>query len=618
MHFLNPWWWLFFLPLAGVLLLLYLLKMRRRDYLVSSVFLWEKALHDLQANAPLQKLRTHLLLLLQLLLLVLVIFALARPAMFWKKPTGKNIVLLLDASASMQSTDVMPSRFAVAKQKAQQAIDGLGPHDTMMLITIGGITRTITPFTNDQRTLHNALDSVQVTDTPGDFSSAIDLIAGLLHTKRAGDKPEVVIISDGAIPPLTIPDGLHLLLNYIQVGRRCDNTGIVMLDVRWQPAHSAYEGLVVLKNYSAKPVKLTLEERLNGRLRDALDITIPAKGQHTEIIRDLPADGGIFRLSLDRRDDFVVDNTAQVVLPKVDPAPVALVTNGNIFLQAALTLDKNRQVKQYPTVPDKLAPHTVLVVDGQSVTELPPGVPTLLINVSAGNALPGKVSKTVQNSMVIDWDRRHPLLSHVDLTELRLQEAQILTPVSAATTIIETDAGPVALTDESFGRRLLQLGWDLRKSDFPLRPSFPIFINNALAWLSGDRERAQALNVRTGQLVRIPLPAGVGKQVTLTTPDNRKIQLTPENNVLTLDQLSKAGLYVIQYRNEKITLAANLLSDSESNNAPKEKLEVQGKKSTVITSRGPVKTETEWWRYLLLLALFVLCIEWVVFHRRLG
>ncbi|HEY3916003.1 MAG TPA: BatA domain-containing protein, partial [Verrucomicrobiae bacterium] len=105
MRFLSPgaFWFVVTLP---VVVVFYLLKRRRVVKLVSSTVLWQKFLADTQANAPFQKLRHNWLLILQLLLLLLAILALSRPYFAGhSRATGLRVVIL-DASASMQSTDV--------------------------------------------------------------------------------------------------------------------------------------------------------------------------------------------------------------------------------------------------------------------------------------------------------------------------------------------------------------------------------------------------------------------------------------------------------------------------------------------------------------------------------
>jgi hypothetical protein len=614
-HFLAPWLWLLFPPLAGALIILYLLKIRRREYIVPSVFLWEQALQDLQANSPLQKLRTHLLLLLQLLVLLLAIFALAHPLLRWSRQAGKNIVLILDDSASMQSTDVFPSRFAAAKQEAGKVIEGLGPFDNLMLLAIGGSTRALTPFTHDQRALHAALDHLEVSDTRADLQQALQMVAGLAHEKTQGKNVQVVLISDGAMPAATMPVAMNFPINYVPIGKRSDNVGIVVLDVRWQPQHRYYEGLIVARNYANHPWTCTLEQSLNGNLRDAREITMPAHGQHTEVVEGLPAEGGIFRAALDVHDDLAIDNSAQVVLPRVDAVPVTLVTSGNLFLSTALSLDPSFKVTTVRAMPATLPSGTVLITDNVPLSAVPRGVSALLIGPES---LAGEASGQAKTATVVDWDRRHPVLSHVDLTELQLADSAVLSPTATAHTLIETDAGPVALVDESLGRRLISLGWDVRHSDFPLRVSFPIFVSNAINWLSGTREQAQMLNMRTGQILRLPAPTGE-EQMTLTDPRGNHSPLEARDGVIVLDGLTRTGIYHLAGRQRDTPIAVNLLDSDESNIAPQQTLALKSSKGGAIAAKpGRVQTEGELWRYLLLGVLAVLLGEWWVYHRRIG
>ena len=89
---------------------MYLLKLRRDETVVPSTLLWTRLVADVEANAPWQRLRRSLLLLLQLLLVAILALLAARP--FLERPAGlaRDVVLVVDTSASMGATDVVPDR----------------------------------------------------------------------------------------------------------------------------------------------------------------------------------------------------------------------------------------------------------------------------------------------------------------------------------------------------------------------------------------------------------------------------------------------------------------------------------------------------------------------------
>src|SRR5438309_12118322 len=117
MSFLAPtaFWFVLSIP---VIVVFYLLKRRRVIRVVPSTLLWQKFLAETQAIAPFQKLRHNWLLILQILLLLLAVLALSRPYFATKAKSSQLRVVILDASASMQSTDESPTRFEAARAEA--------------------------------------------------------------------------------------------------------------------------------------------------------------------------------------------------------------------------------------------------------------------------------------------------------------------------------------------------------------------------------------------------------------------------------------------------------------------------------------------------------------------
>src|SRR5437764_14022563 len=112
---------LLWLPLiGGLIVLMYILKLRRKDVVVSSTFLWRQVIRDVQANAPFQKLRKNLLMFLQLAAVALLVFSLAQP--FWRGHGigGRRVVVVADTPAPMLATGVRRCRLRVSKARANR------------------------------------------------------------------------------------------------------------------------------------------------------------------------------------------------------------------------------------------------------------------------------------------------------------------------------------------------------------------------------------------------------------------------------------------------------------------------------------------------------------------
>src|SRR4030095_8252015 len=186
MQFLTPlWFWL--TALAIPIILLYMLKLRRKQVQVSSTWLWVQLLRDQQANAPWQKLKRNLLLILQLLILAALVIALARPALRVPTVATGSASVPLDASASTNATGgtASQSRFEAARKSVTDLISGLSSASSMTLILVGDTPQTLISSESDKSLLKNALNNAQVTQASADWQGAFWLCAGGAPGARA-------------------------------------------------------------------------------------------------------------------------------------------------------------------------------------------------------------------------------------------------------------------------------------------------------------------------------------------------------------------------------------------------------------------------------------------------
>ncbi|MEQ9380054.1 MAG: VWA domain-containing protein, partial [Pirellulales bacterium] len=125
MTFANP---LMLLSLLGLLplVVVYLLKVRPRRRKTTAYHLWEKILQDRRPNRLLYRLRDLWSLLLLALVFSAIALALAEPR--WTDRERKDLLILIDNSASMQAVDGNTTRLERAKTRAAdivRALDGV-------------------------------------------------------------------------------------------------------------------------------------------------------------------------------------------------------------------------------------------------------------------------------------------------------------------------------------------------------------------------------------------------------------------------------------------------------------------------------------------------------------
>src|SRR3984885_10523663 len=168
--------------LAGaVVVVFYILKLRRRPVAVPFSKIWTRILRDKEATSLFSQLKRLLSLLLQLALLALLLLALGDPRTATNLVEGRSVVVLVDASASMQATDVAPSRLDSARERVRSMVRGLSGTDRMLIAQMDAAATPLTTLTGEIAELEAGLAKAAPTDSTADFPRALRFAADTLR-----------------------------------------------------------------------------------------------------------------------------------------------------------------------------------------------------------------------------------------------------------------------------------------------------------------------------------------------------------------------------------------------------------------------------------------------------
>jgi uncharacterized membrane protein len=613
MTFLNPAGLLFLLGIP-VVILFHLLKIRRQQVQVSSTLLWTDSLRDQQASAPFRRLKPNLLLLLQILAILLLAAAMARPVRMVLASGYARNVFILDVSASMQARDVAGSRFATAKQDVLDAVDHLKPGQQAMLIESGQEARVLVPFTEDHRALRQALQRLQPLDVVGRPSEAFRLAQANLQV--GGGPAAVEVFTDGAFDLPALPNMGGAAVRWHRYGQRGRNIGITAFETR--KAHFGaydYQAFLSVVNYSGDPATFDLTLTLDAMPLKTERVTLGPEVKRAFVIPFTQEGGGILRAEVNADDDLSIDNRAVAVLPAPHPVRVLLITSGNAFLEKALAADPQVQVETGSLEQiGKGGAYDVVILDSVPVRTVPPGRYVFINTLPEGTSL--RLQGRVDDPPIIDWDRNHPAMRYLDLSKVAIQEAMRVRPMGSGRALVESNLTPLIYALDERGMKAIFVGFNLYKTDFPLRVAFPLFVSNALRWLHPSQLEDAGLQLTTGQPLTATLPPGA-KAATLTDPAGQNFPLrTDADGRVSFVETTHAGIYTLKAGTWEQRFAVNLLDTGESNIAPRALFPTSGSDGGGVEDLPrDFPSRQELWRIFAVLALLLLLLEGLLYHR---
>lgn len=607
-------WAFAFLALVPLVFLLHSLRLRRREVRISAVYLWEELLRERRSTFGMSKLLRSLLLLLQILGIAGLTLGLADP--FARLPSTKegDIVLVLDASASMRSMSKGEERFTQARELALDLVQRLHPKSEMAIIYANSRPTLRVPFTADRTLLKQALEGFSATDEPGDLPKAVQLGRSLLGGGRTG---EVLILSDDTDPqPSDLLAG-DRQVRTLQVSGGERNVGITKFEVRPRVNRPGdYEILINVANFSRQPESFDLALSLNWKTLRRTHYTFEVGERQSLIFPYTGAANGVAEAVLELNDDLSADNRAASVLSDRPPVWILLVTRGNYFLESLLAGHANASVNVVNSISSSSFEQQVLgnhivIMDGLEPPPLHVGN-FLLINTSAPN-LPITVKGIADAPPVVDWDTTDPLLRAVQLRDLQVRRAQVVEVGEGVKPLLYANGSPIISSFDTGRLRAVHLGFDLLESDLPLRVAFPVLMSNILEWLSPQHGTFMSHQVQAGAPYLLELD-GNTREVSVRKPSGEWLKLPVTENPLAFRDTSEVGIYTVKVGKKTQRFAVNLVSREESDILPKP---VERKVDSRFVA-GAAMQETvkqPLWPYFVVLAFGLTLVEWYFWCR---
>lgn len=601
---------------------LYILKLRRRPVPVPFSPIWARVLRDKEATQLFSQLKRLLSLLLQLALIGLLIFALGDPRMGGELVDGRNLVVLVDASASMKAHDVSPSRIDQAKTEVSKLIEGLGGNDRMLVAQMDAVLTPVSTMTGETAELKQALTRVGASDTEADLELglrfALDSLSGL-------PKPEIIIVSDGALGDLeALAKHVKLgdiALSFIPIGESGDNVAITQFAVRRYPLDkSRYEVMLEVSNTMDSSMEVELSLFGDGAVVDVTRLNLKPGERLPRFYSDLAGADQTLEAKIEpvgaKLDHLEADNHAYAVMPQRRRVRVLVVSPGNTYLEAALLLDEYLDVSLVS--PDSALPDEafdVTILDGVAPSVKAKHGSLLYLNPPAEGA-PVSHKKEITEFGFDLWNRKSPLLRWMALENIQVMKGHALEPQKGDSVVGRSDAGPILLSGERSGQRFVALGFDPRDSDIVLRVAWPLFLLNTINTFI-EEESGYISSYRTGSVWSIPTASGA-RVAKLKDPDGT-VSTVPVKEGRAVYFGDQAGFYELMVGDapevEVSKFAANLSNLNESRIKPNDKLELAGNTAKEVAGFD-VGVREELWLTLLLIAMALSVAEWITYHRR--
>lgn len=593
MGFTNLWP-LFLLITIPLLVLLYILKRKYREEVIPSTLLWNEVYKNTRANTPWEKLRKNIMLLLQIIILLLLILSLMRPFLNFGGKTYKNIILVIDNTASMSAEYGDGSRLEEAKRLAKEVLSSTKDDTNTYIISFDGNSNLLQNGDFNKEISNEVISSISQSYNTGEISESLSFVKAI--GEGIEEEYEVIAITDKDFS-LGDVNGKVVSLANSGVNASIDNISHKFLEDKVRV-------IATITNrgageYSGDFSLYDGEELISV---ETLDLK---EGENKTLTFDLPSIKSEFlRGELSRKDMILEDNTYNHVIGKKKVNKVLIVTEQNLFLEKAFASIQNTEVYKTNSASNLTSEdnYDLYVFDNVTPDIMPSKGSILFINPSSNeffnviNGGEGGEAKAVIGEV-------SKYLEETTFTAAKYNSIEI--PYYGRG-FLNIDEDFIGFKGEVDGRKIAALSFDLHNSDFPLKKEFPI-----LMYELGENLISSGMiyknNFKAGEKI-IAKGLSLDENISLTYPNGDTLEISSGDEIREDNNL---GIYKLEDKEEKELFSVNFPSEKEGNTNVNNISESEN----IANVKSDLKRGLNISPLLIILAMAVVAFEWIMYKK---
>lgn len=516
-------WPLFLSVTIPMVVLLYILKRKYKEKEVSSSLLWMEAYKNTSANTPWEKLKVNIMMFLQILILMLIILGLMNPYLKFGQKEYKNIIVVIDNTASMSALyNEENTRLEEGKKIAEEYINSSKEENEKYIISYNG--------GSDYDVVNSFKDISQKYGT-GDITNIFSYVRAL---GEGLEGYEVLVITDKAV------DLGDINGKVISLGNTGENVGITNL------AHKFYDNKVkiiaTIKNFGQSDYSGDFSLYGDETLLDVKSLQLN-KGES----KTLNYEYDIFNYKylkgeLSKNDLISSDNVYYDVISSEKEKKVLLITEKNVFLEKSLSNIEN--ISLYKTNDSANIfgeAYDLYIFDNVKIQSIPKSGSILLINPESNEFFNVEdIEKAVSGTSV-----NEELPNYLKNMNFALSKYKKIEMPYYGKALLTAEEDVVAFIGEKDERIIGAIGFDIHNSDIALKKEFPLFmyeleermINSGILYKN---------NFNAGDDITIK-GSTISEGIKVVNPDKSIVQVEKGE---AYDSLSSLGLYKVKETTE--------------------------------------------------------------------